>query len=189
MVALVIIPFTWALFEAVFFFIVPDVWLTWLVISKRNWKQISAAILCATCGAILGGMIVYYLGENLPRLVIVNWLDQIPGISQSLIENISGEVDRDGVFSYLKGMWGGNPYKVYSAFWGERNGDLGLWVLISVVARASRFILTILSAVLINNFGERLINSWEQRKRIIFLIFWFCFYVFYFYHFTNIENL
>jgi membrane protein YqaA with SNARE-associated domain len=65
MVASSLIAFIWAFCEATFFFIVPDVWLTWLVISKSDYKELSRAVFCATLGAIVGGIVVYQAGRFL----------------------------------------------------------------------------------------------------------------------------
>lgn len=139
MVASLAIAFIWAFSESVFFFIVPDVWLTWLVISKSASKKLFLAVVSAILGAVLGGVVVYQAGKSFDSYVIKGWLDKVPGISLQLIENISIQVDGQGVYSYLKGMWGGNPYKIYAFLWGTKAGNLWQWLMISVVARATRY--------------------------------------------------
>ncbi len=186
MVAAGAIAFIWAFCEATFFFIVPDVWLTWLVISKANYKKLSLAVFCATLGAIVGGIIVYQAGRILSFPIVSDWLDQVPGISRELIASVAVQVDQNGVYSYLKGMWGGNPYKIYAFLWGVKAGNLGQWLMVSIAARAARFVLTVLLAVGINQLGERFIAQWVLRKKMIFIILWVCFYAFYFFHFARI---
>ncbi|MCB9757337.1 MAG: hypothetical protein H6753_02795 [Candidatus Omnitrophica bacterium] len=186
MVASSLIAFIWAFCEATFFFIVPDVWLTWLVISKSDYKELSRAVFCATLGAIVGGIVVYQAGRFLSYSIVSGWLDQVPGISRELIASLAMQVDQNGVYSYLKGMWAGNPYKIYAFLWGAKAGNLWPWLGVSIGARAIRFIFAVLGAVVINKLGEKFIARWALRKTMIFIIAWGCFYIFYFFHFAKI---
>lgn len=179
----IIVPFIWGLCESTFFFIVPDFWLSGLAFMGKTPRQLAVAVFSAACGAILGGMTLYWLSRGLADTVVYQFLLQIPGISVMLIKNVAATVNHYGIWSYWKGMWSGQPFKIYASEWGGRMGPVWPWIFISFLARCFRFILSTVLASIIARTAERNLKNWINIRAYVFAAFWGLFYIFYFTYF------
>lgn len=181
MIAYVLVPFLWGFSEAVFFFIVPDVWLTSLV-CLRGGKGIGRALGSALGGALLGGLCVYFAGLHGPS-GIREFLDGIPGISQSMIEHAWQDLASKGEIAMVAGILKGIPYKIFAAGAGSLKMNLVLFLVVSLGVRSIRFLFSILVTLGICRFFEERIAAWKVLRIRILLLFWCVFYAFYFAHF------
>ena len=173
-----IISFLWGFFEATIFFLVPDVYLTGIVLKADSKKTLAAFSYCLV-GALLGGVLVYYFAFMYP-LKTLDWLHHIPGISVRLIQDVRVNISADGLLSMFKGMFQGIPYKLFAAAWGEKGGGLSFFLLLSLVARGLRFVVSIVATVFLKALGKKLFKNWNKWQWIIYGIFWFTFYILYF---------
>lgn len=180
MVSYCIIPFVWGLAEAIFFFIVPDVWLTWLVFTSGDVQKLKRPVIWALTGALLGGILMYNAGRVLPYERITGCLAHVPGISPPLISTVAQQMDHDGIWSVFEGVIKAIPYKIYAVQWGAHGGNMWVWVLASAAARGGRFILSILLARIIDASCQKMIKKWASFKKYFFFIFWISFYSLYF---------
>lgn len=185
MATLALVPFLWGFAEAIFFFIVPDVWLTWLALTIRERNKLGMAVVWAVCGAILGGLLMYAIGWLVPSQQLVSWLDYVPGISRVLIQDVSHQIEQGGIGSVFIGIVKGIPYKLYASQWGAHHGNLGVFVLCSILARGGRFILSVVVARCVDLSARKFFVSRESHKYIIFAIFWVTFYIFYFWQYSH----
>jgi membrane protein YqaA with SNARE-associated domain len=175
--AALIVAFAWGLSEAIFFFIVPDVWLT--LIATRSLRAAMKATIAALAGALVGGALMAAFAHSSPEAAHA-FLLHIPGINAHLLERVAGQVDERGLLAVLLGPLKGIPYKIYAVEWGTRGGALLSFLLISMPARWVRFALAAVMARAI----ARLIEPLTRHRAIIewplLAIIWVMFYTFYF---------
>jgi len=168
------ISFVWALCEATFFFVIPDVWLSFATVEglKTGFKNILIAVL----GALLGGLIMYLWGKNDVQSALV-FIAKIPTHSESMILTIEHLIEKNGLMGIFQGPIKGLPYKVFATFYGAHSYSLPLFLLLSIPARAMRFVLTVIVSHIISNYAMK--NSSKGKKRLVLLFLWMIFYSFY----------
>lgn len=167
----------WGFAEATLFFIVPDVLLT--AVSCRALRPALRATVAAVAGALAGGAAMYAMGRAAPEAARM-LLDHIPAISPDLISSVERQIGERGIVAVLLGPLRGTPYKIYAAEWGARGGSLMSFLLISVPARAVRFLLAAFAARAIAHFIKPLTGGRAKAELMILAIIWAAFYIFYF---------
>lgn len=166
----------WGFAEATLFFIVPDVWLSAIAVGRGRRRALWAAG-WAIGGAILGGALMHVWG-TLDSNGAAAALDRLPAISPAMISGVRDELERQGVAAVVIGGVTGVPYKIYAVLAQAAGLHLPLFLLISVPARAIRFVLVVLVADWLN---KRLARRLALRRRYGVLgIAWLVFYGFYF---------
>ena len=135
--------FLWGLAEATLFFIVPDVLLS--AAALRRLKMALVACAWATAGALTGGIVMYHWGMSSPAEA---WalLDQVPAISPTMQREVQVAMDAQGLGALFIGPTTGTPYKLYAVAAGQQGFSLVTFLLVSVPARAARFVLVCLLA-------------------------------------------
>lgn len=169
--------FVWGLAEATFFFIVPDVLLTW--IATRSLRSSIQASLAALAGALVGGAAVVTFASVSPDRAH-GLLLHVPGINVHLLERVSGQADELGLLAVLFGPLKGIPYKIYAVEWGTRGGALLPFLLISVPARWVRFAFSAILARAIARLIGPLTHRRTGIETLTLAIIWIAFYAFYF---------
>jgi membrane protein YqaA with SNARE-associated domain len=170
-----VVAFAWGWSEATVFFIVPDVLLTLLAL--RSPRMALAACLWATFGAVVGGAMTYDYANLHPassREILV----MIPGISDRLVGEVGEQFYEHGDAALFLGPLRGIPYKIYAvqAAWQRR--PLVDFLLVSIPARAIRFVLT---SVLASVIAAPLRRRVRERTLVhIHLLAWSAFYAAYF---------
>jgi membrane protein YqaA with SNARE-associated domain len=165
-----IVALVWGLFEATWFFIVPDVWLT--VISRKRLRPGVIASLYALAGALVGGAIIYTIRPG------DAFLDWVPGISSAMIEEARADMSAHPNRAVFIGPLFGVPYKIFSANASAAGTSLPLFLLVSIPARLLRFlVVTIVCHAILQP-----LNRWlgERGAFSVLIIGWIAFYVFYF---------
>lgn len=179
--AYALVPFLWGFSEAVFFFIVPDVWLTYLI-CVNGWKGIWRALLITAAGALLGGLGVYFIGLHWPSQV-QQALDWIPGISSTMVGSSWQDLASKGEVAMAVGILKGIPYKIFAAGAGSLKMNLVLFLVVSIFVRLTRFLFSALITHGICKLFEKRVSNWKAIRVWILLLFWAAFYTFYFRHF------
>ncbi len=165
----------WGIAEAVLFFIVPDVFLSW--IAMENVKKACIACLWAVFGALLGGSLMYFWGLEYPDHALLV-LDYIPAISPPMIQQVGTDLKNEGLWTIFIGLIYGIPYKIYAVQSADTGINLIPFLVISIPARLIRFALITLSFGFISRF---LLETWTIKSRRTFhLISWTIFYTIYF---------
>lgn len=165
--------FVWGLAEATLFFIVPDVLLSAAALSRLS--RALRACAWATAGALAGGALMYLWGAAAPSLA---WemLDRVPGIGPAMQAGVAEDVSSHGLAALFLGPPSGTPYKLYAVAAGQQGQSLLAFLLVSVPARALRFILIALLA-------NRLAQYLPRPGRLpVLLVCWGVFYLAYFSH-------
>lgn len=173
--ALNIIAVLWGIAESTLFFIVPDVFLSWIAL--ENTKRACMSCLWALTGALLGGSLMYLWGINNPDQAL-SVLDYIPAISINMIQNVHSDLEKAGIRAVLTGPMYGIPYKIYAVQSANMRISYLLFILISVPARLVRFIIVTL---IFGFISKNLPKSWTiTAKKILHIIVWAVFYLIYF---------
>lgn len=166
----------WGFAEATVFFIVPDVLLSWIAL--KDPAKAYRACLWATAGALVGGVITWYVGSVNPEPArsLFAW---IPAISDAMIADVRSQLDERGLVALFIGPLIGTPYKIYAL---EAAGaGFGIWgfLLISIPARLLRFVLVTSVVALVSKGLKRFVQV--RRLQLILVVAWISFYTFYFY--------
>src|SRR5207249_2141890 len=160
----------WGFSEATFFFIVPDVFLTWLALDRSRAAWLGC--LWAALGALAGGTLMYAWGF-LALDSAVRFLEHVPAISRTTCDFVSRQVRTRGVAALFLGPITGTPYKIYAVQAGAVHIDLPIFLLVSMPARLIRFMLiTGLAVVICHVFrGMTLVT-----RKSVHVIVWTAFY-------------
>jgi membrane protein YqaA with SNARE-associated domain len=126
----------WGFAEATFFFFVPDILLSLIALYRPRVAYVGCV--CATLGAILGGLLMYYAGV-FHYDGAVAFLDLIPAINHDLILSVRQALSDTGLLALLLGPTQGVPYKIYAVEAGSLGMSLLAFVLVSIPARFVRF--------------------------------------------------
>ena len=86
--------FSWALAEATFFFIVPDVFLTRLAL--RDFCRVAAASAWAVAGALVGGSGLWFAARHGDAGALLRLFERLPGINAGLVERSRRSVRATG---------------------------------------------------------------------------------------------
>lgn len=140
----------WGFSEAVWFFVIPDVFVTY--VASKNPKNAIPAAVSAILGAVLGGIALYFLARWFPSAV-AGALSHVPLIFPSMSVAVTEGLASEGWIAMVEGASKGIPYKLFAAEAGYRDLSLAAFVGWSVVARSYRIAL---SAALAAGAGEAL---------------------------------
>lgn len=171
-----VVALCWGFAEATLFFIVPDVWLS-AIAAGRGRRAALRATGWAIAGALLGGALMHAWGTWDPEGAAAA-LDRVPAISPAMIAGVHDELGRLGAAAVVIGGVTGVPYKIYAVLAQGTGLHPPLFLLMSVPARAIRFVL----AVLIADWINRLLARWLTlpRRYGVLGLAWLAFYGFYF---------
>jgi len=167
--------FLWGFAEATLFFIIPDVFLTLAALfSIKQSLKIMAAILL---GSVLGGGVMFWIGaahpEQAESLVL-----HVPFITQKMVAKSHNEFEQYGIWALVKGPAGGIPYKIY-AVQSPRRAGLPVFLLVTVIARAWRFVLAWAFAVLMGAVFKKGIDHRPWAAVAAHLLLWTAIYAWY----------
>jgi membrane protein YqaA with SNARE-associated domain len=165
----------WGLAEATLFFIVPDVHLSWVAL--RNYRRAMIACIWVTAAALLGGVLIWWLGAMDPEPVraIFDWL---PAIGPRMFEDVTEQLDTRGIGALFIGPLVGIPYKIYALEAAGAGFGLVTFLLVSIPARMMRFVVVTSVAAASGHYLGRLFSM-----RVLYglhVALWIGFYAFYF---------
>ena len=169
-----IIASLWGFAEATLFFFVPDIWIS--ILALQSGRQGLIACLYAFMGAVIGGLIMYYLGQaNVQSMNTL--LNKIPAIRAVDVQKVKSDLQKSGAMAVLFGPMFGIPYKIYAVN-AHSVMSITAFILISLPARIIRFIFV----ALITSFAsERFLAAFSSMGKLqIVLIFWVVLYIVYF---------
>ena len=165
----------WGLAEASVFFIVPDVLLSWYALSGI--RRALTACLYALAGALAGGTLIWFWGRHDPEAFRALFLS-LPGIDEAMIAGVRSQLESMGLTAVFLGPLKGTPYKIYALEASILDYPYPLFLLISIPARLTRFVLvTLLVGGIRAALGSRLSLP---GARLTHLVCWTLFYAWYF---------
>jgi hypothetical protein len=143
----------WALAEASFFFIVPDVLLTAAALHLGVRRGLVFSILAAASAVAMGAAMWYWAARNPDTARAAMLL--VPAVGKDLLERAHHAFDGIWPLRMLLGALSGVPYKLYAVEAGARHIPLPWFLAASFFARLSRFWLTVALAGLGRSFLMR----------------------------------
>jgi membrane protein YqaA with SNARE-associated domain len=163
----------WGFAEATLFFIVPDVWLTWVALSDL---PLALRACAATIGgAVVGGAVMYLWGRRDPARAAAT-VDAVPGISAAQLVEAEQALRERGWMPMFVGAIVAVPYKIYAIKSGTLNKGLLPFIAVSVFARAIRFVALACLVSVMSNAVPGLL--WYRQAAL--LVIWAIVYVVYF---------
>jgi hypothetical protein len=149
----VLAAFICGLAAATFFFVIPDVFLSFVAILDwpRTWKHILAAI----AGALLGGALLFHWASANSAAARAA-LARVPFIRENMFAKVDDGFRNQGLLSVLLGSVSGLPYKLY-AVEAPKFTSQTEFLLTTPPARAVRFLLVWAA------FGA--VASWLRTRR------------------------
>ncbi len=169
--------FWWGFAEGLFFFIVPDVYVSFATLFAL--RAGATAWLSSIAGSMVAVSVIYLLAVIL-GLDYLNLLDSIPGISGGLIERVGRKLAAEGLPYTPTLVLGGVPLKVYAGLGFSLGLSLGSVLLWTVFARIVRMAPTFALVAAIRVLLHRRIDARATAWCVLLGGFWLVFYIFYF---------
>jgi hypothetical protein len=169
--------FWWGLAEGLFFFIVPDVYISFATLFAL--RAGAVAWLCSIAGSVVAIPIIYLL-ITIAGVDYLGFLQTIPGITGSLVARVGGSMSAEGLPYSPFLASGGVPLKLYAATafsLGLSLGSVLLWTVFARVVRiAPGFVVTATLRLLFRRRIDTRPGAWFAGL----CLFWVAFYIFYF---------
>lgn len=172
-----LISFAWGFAEATVFFIIPDVYITFIILF--NLKAGMYAFFWSIIGSIAGGSILYILYTL--HFNVANILLQIPGITSTMIQHTISLFQNGEFQDYSAIPFSGIPYKAYAYSAAVNNTPFAFFILWTILARLIRLASPIIISMLIHTISVQSIRKYFQFWTLLFGIIWFIFYLWYFF--------
>jgi len=170
-----LIAFLWGFAEATLFFFVPDIALS--VIALYGVDLGLEACIYALVGALTGGWVMYRWGTSKLDWLLGIFL-KLPAIRNVELERVRAGYQKQGIMALFWGPLLGVPYKIYAVY-AHQFVPLSTFILVSIPARAIRFVLVVL---LTPNVIEWIMpESSLSTQILVVLLLWAFFYSGYFY--------
>jgi hypothetical protein len=165
--------FLWSVAEAIYFFVVADVLLSFIAVAFGLRAGLVAS-LAAAFGAACGGIAMLHLAATHPDEAMA-LLRSVPFVSEAMIRTgLAGMAEAGWPLAMLKGSFTGIPYKVYAIGAGLEDLDALLFALVSVPVRLLRFAIV---ALVVAGVSTWLRPRVALRGRMMLMAtFWLVFY-------------
>jgi membrane protein YqaA with SNARE-associated domain len=167
----------WAVAEATFFFIVPDVLITIAVLKFGPRAGVRLAVVAAVAAAA-GGLGMWLWGHACPEAARKAVLT-VPAVGPDLLTRAHREIAQNWFVHLVLGAVTGVPYKLYAVEAGAHGPTPLLFVPASIAARLTRFLVAVGLTTLMSKVLTRL-NKPEWGYRVLALA-WCLVYGTYFY--------
>lgn len=167
--------FAWGFVESMLFFLVPDMILS--VVAVHGLRRSLWCCLWAVAGAIGGGSLMYGWGA-VDSATALSMVDAVPAIPADMLVRVRAALGADGLPAMLWGPLIGIPYKIYAVQAGALGLSLPGFMLMTIPARITRFLITCLGF----NLVSRLLRHWGASPRVIaacWMLFWVMNYAIY----------
>ena len=172
---LMVLVFIWGLAEATFFFIIPDVILTFIAIHGFTIGFTSS--LYALAGAMIGGVIMYVWSYK-QRTTAMRFVESIPSIQGKMMKDVECSLKQNGLIAMILGPIRGIPYKVYAIYAPYTGIGMIKFLIASIPARFIRFFLTSMLAWFLSVVLFPDLIMW--LKYAVWAVAWIIVYVIYF---------
>ena len=169
--------FGWGFAEGLFFFIVPDVYISLAVLFSLRAGAI--AWLASIAGSAAAVCVVYLVTVPL-GLHYLSFLQSVPGISGTLIARVGERLAAEGLPYTALLVFGGVPLKVYTGLAFSLGWSLGSVLLWTGFARIVRIAPTFAVAAAVRLLCRRRIDAHPAAWCAVHGTFWLVFYIFYF---------
>jgi hypothetical protein len=166
----------WSVAEAILFFFVADVAISFVAL-RWGWRKGVAAALAAALAASRGGALNYGWAASEPAGA-VRTIVALPAIDQAQADAARASLAGKGEMAMLEGSLSGVPYKLYALAAGRDGRPLIPFLLATPLVRLPRFLFAALGTAAMSALLSRRLGL---RARIGLLAgFWLIFYGWYF---------
>jgi hypothetical protein len=169
--------FFWGFAEGLFFFIVPDVYISLATLFSLRAGAIAWA--ASIAGSAVAVSVIYALSAML-GLDYIGFLHWVPGISGSLIGRVGTSITARGLPYTPLLVLGGVPLKAYAGVAFSLNLSLGTVLLWTIFARIVRIVPAYAVVGSLRLLFRRRIEAHPSAWITLHLCFWIVFYIFYF---------
>lgn len=167
--------FIWGFSEATLFFIIPDVLLTLYAVLTRSFRKVLVACLICVLGAMFGGTFMYTLPFYENEISGIVFRSRF--INLEMIEHVHATLRSNLWMGLITGPLFGVPYKLFALI-APNYTSLSLFLLITIPARLSRFILFSGLAYVLSHYVFKGLSV--RMKIIVWSIVWIVGYLLYF---------
>lgn len=177
----VCLAFLWGWSEATWFFVVPDVLLTFTAL--LGWRVVVLATASAALGSMLGAATLYALPE--PALqALIAWWKALPVVREAMFSAAAAHL-QSGPWGMSEGPAAGIPYRVYVSLCREAGTPLSSVLWVTPWVRLERMIfpplvaLAVLAAMRRLNRGQVDGAPVERNCSIVWGLVWVAIYGYY----------
>ena len=171
----IILGFLWGLAEGTFFFVIPDVLITFVALF--SWRRSLACMGATLAGSLLGGSIVYLLASANPAAASA-LVHAVPFIPESMFEAARRLFETHGALGHFYGTTSGIPYKLFASL-APPFSPLPVFLLASIPMRLGRFLFTWAGAMLAGHFLKTRMKMAGRPLMLVHAFCWVVIYVFY----------
>lgn len=173
---MMIAAFIWGFSEATFFFIIPDVLLSYYALRNNDLKKIFLLNIICITGAALGGAAVF-IKSSIDHSSVIEFMLGVPAIHTYMLEHVESEMAAGTFSALVTGPLFGVPYKLFAAF-APLHTNIFIFILFSIPARFIRFIIVSFLAHLLSH---KIFKGLPIKvKTLIWLFVWVIVYIIYF---------
>ncbi len=177
------VGFWWGFAEGLFFFIVPDVYISFATLFSLRAGALAWVFSIAGSAVAIVVMYLLFAMLGLDYLSFLNW---IPGISGPLIHGVGQQIAAEGLPYTPFLIMAGVPLKLYAAQAFSLELSLGSVLLWTVFARIVRIAPTFAIVAAMRLLFGRRIDARAGTWCALLGMFWLAFYVFYFVHMSRV---
>jgi hypothetical protein len=160
--------FLWGFAEGTFFFIIPDLLLSWACLSgARKGLQMLGVIVA---GSLIAGVLMYAWASSHPgssRALVAS----VPFVTPRMFEQVQTDYGNHGAFGMLQGPGSGIPYKVYAVL-APPVLPLGTFLTMSIPARIQRLALSWLLFTIIGRVFAGWLTKHPTVTALLFAALW-----------------
>lgn len=161
--------FLWGYCEATWFFVIPDVGLTFIAL-HLGWRRSLRPLAGAVLGAGLGAATIYLFRDwHWPWL----W-SHLPGFLPGMLPMAGAQLQAEGASALLEGPQAGIPYRVYVWLAAAQGVSLGSILAWTPLARIPRMLVPMLIAVGFQQLCSRMPAPVGPRYREVNRGLWIC---------------
>lgn len=171
-----IAAFIWGFSEATFFFIIPDVLLSYYSLQSDNFKNVFIMNIICIIGAAIGGAVIFII-SSFSHSAVIDFMLNIPAIHPYMLTHVESEMSANTFIALITGPLFGVPYKLFASF-APLHTNLFIFVLFTAPARFIRFIIVSLLAYVLSH--QILPGLSVKVKILIWLFVWIIVYTIYF---------
>lgn len=171
-----VIAAVWGFAEATFFFIVPDVFTSRIVLDSP--RRGLAACVWATGGALVGGALLFALTRYGFGSQLSAGFALLPGIHPTVEAQAAGLFSRHGLGALFVGAASGIPYKLFVVEAATGGVPFVAFAFLSIAARLARFVAV---TGLAGRLGATMFRKCSARTKLaVHAVSWTLFYASYF---------
>ena len=173
MLAALAVVATWSAAEAAIFFLVADIPISWIAVSKGTRAGVIAAVVAAIASTVGTIAVLLWAGSDPNGAARV--MAALPGIDGKMAAD-AAERFHEGPFAILAGAFSGIPFKLF-ALEAAKQEAVG-FLLLAPLLRFPRFVAI---AILVGAISRLLEKRMTVRQRLMLLtVLWAIFYAAYF---------